>query len=245
MPMTLEPAAKDAGTPVWIYERSFAFELPIERAWALFTDPAETRAWLLPFEENATGDMEATIDGQNPVTFEVLEVKPNRLLRSAMAGGHLPGRAATTTTFAATQTGSQVTMIVRGYGDPIDWERFGGSFAAGWDEATTDLMAYVHTGVKLPRHIDDRRASIAAWPVRRDWGIELVEVFPGGFAYQAGIEAGDLLLKLGRMGVYRIADIWALTRARAAGEEVEATFIRGGVLHTGKAKLSRFEDFGE
>ncbi|HEY5072350.1 MAG TPA: SRPBCC domain-containing protein [Caulobacteraceae bacterium] len=235
----------ERGIPVWTYERRFVFDLPLERAWALFTDPAETRAWLLPFEENDDGEMQATIDGQKPVEFSVLEIDRHRRIVSAMSGGNVPGRVETTTAFAETGKGSEATMTHRGYGDAVDWERFGGSFAAGWDEATTDLMAYVRTGVKLPRHIDDHRASIAAWPVRRDWGIELVDVFPGGFADQTGMKAGDILLKLGRMGVYSIADVWAFTRARAAGEEVEAAYIRDRSLHTGMGRLSRFEDFGE
>jgi uncharacterized protein YndB with AHSA1/START domain len=237
--------ADHGSVPVWTYERRFAFALPIERAWALFTDPAETRAWLLPFEENDTGQLETTIEGQTPVTFAVIEADPPRLLRSSMSGGNIPGRIETTTVFAETSTGSTATMTHRGFGDVTGWERFGGSFAAGWDEATTDLMVYVRTGVKLPRHIVDLRASIAAWPVRRDWGVELAEVFPGGFADQAGMKTGDILLSLDRMGVYQIADVWAFTRARSAGEEVEAGYIHGRELRRGRARLNRFADFGE
>jgi uncharacterized protein YndB with AHSA1/START domain len=237
--------AGNEDAPTWTYERSFDFAFPIERAWALFTDPAETRAWLLPFEENGSGEMEATIEGQEVVKFSVLEVDRGRSLRSRMSGGNIPGWVETLTTFGQTAAGSMVTMIHRGYGDATGWERFGGSFAAGWDEASTDLWAYVRTGVKLPRHIVDLRASIAAWPVRRDWGIELAEVFPGGFADKAGMEAGDILLSLDRMGVYRIADVWAFTRARSAGEEVEAAFIHGTQLRRGRARLNHFEDFGE
>ena len=159
--------------------------------------------------------MQATIEGQVPVKFAVLEVDPPGLLRTTMSGGNIPGRVETSTVFDRTSNGSTATMTHRGFGDVAGWERFGGSFAAGWDEATTDLMAYVRTGVKLPRHIIDLRASIAAWPVRKDWGVELAEVFPGGFADQAGMKAGDILLSLDRMGVYRIADIWAFTRALA------------------------------
>lgn len=232
-------------TPVWTYEKRLLLDAPLDRAWAYFTEPAETHAWLLPFEENAAGEAEATIEGQPPVLFNVLEVVPRVRLRSAMSGGNMPGRVETTTEFEARAGGSQAVMTHRGYGAADAWVRFGGSFARGWDEATTDLLAYDKTGVKLPRHIDDKRASIAAWPVRRPWGIELVEVFPGGFADQAGMKPGDLLLKLDRMGVYDVADLWAFTRARSAGEAVEAVYIHGGELRRGVGRISRFEDFGE
>jgi uncharacterized protein YndB with AHSA1/START domain len=233
-------------SPVWTYERRFTFAAPVERAWALFTDPAETRAWLLPFEDDGQGGARAQIDGQqSPVAFTVLETVRNQKLRSSLSGGAIPGRVETTFAFAATPTGSTVLMTHDGYGQSWAWERFGGSFAQGWEEAATDLMAYVHTGVRLARHVEDQRASIAAWPVRRDWGIELVEIFPSGFAEQAGMKAGDILLRLDRMGVYQIADVWAFTRARAAGDEVEATYISDRALRTGKGRLSKFADFGE
>jgi uncharacterized protein YndB with AHSA1/START domain len=235
----------EAEAPVWTYEKRLEFAAPVDRAWALFTDPAETRAWLLPFEENASGEQEAVIEGQPPVLFHVLEVDKERLLRTAMSGGNLPGRVETTTAFESTARGSRASITHQGFGDADAWVRFGDSFAQGWEEATTDLMTYVRTGVKLPRHIDDRRASIAAWPVRREWGVELADVFPGGFADQAGVKPGDILLKLDRMGVYNISDVWAFTRARAAGELVHATFIHAGELRQGEGRLSRFEDFGE
>jgi hypothetical protein len=185
------------------------------------------------------------VEGQPPVRMSVEQFQPPKLLRIKMSGGNMPGRVETTTTFEETKTGTKVTLKHLGFGDGTAWEIFGGSFSAGWHEAVTDLMLYVHSGVKSPRHIADRRASIAAWPVRREWGIELAEVFPGGFADQAGMKAGDILLKLDRMGIYQIADVWAFTRIRSAGEEVTAEYIRDGEVRTGKGRISRFEDFGE
>jgi len=177
--------------------------------------------------------------------MSVLAFEPLKFLRVKMSGGNVPGYVETTTRLEETKIGTTVTLTHLGFGDATAWEIFGGSFSTGWDEATTDLMLYVHTGVKSPRHIDDRRASIAAWPLRRSWGIELAEVFPGGFSDQAGMMAGDILLKLDRMGVYQVADVWAFTRARSAGEEVTVEYIRQGKLLTGKGRISRFEDFGE
>jgi len=236
---------EQSADPVWKYSRTFDFSFPIARAWSLFTDPVETHAWLLPFDATSDGELSATVEGQPAISMSVEQFDAPKLLRVKMSGGNVPGHVETTTVLEETETGTKVTLTHLGFGDANAWEIFGGSFSTGWDEATTDLMVYVHSGVKSPRHIDDRRASIAAWPVRRDWGIELVEVFPGGFADQAGMKAGDILLKLDRMGVYQIADVWAFTRARSAGEEVTVEYIGGGELRTGKGRISRFEDFGE
>jgi uncharacterized protein YndB with AHSA1/START domain len=235
----------ESRNPVWKYERTLEFSFPIARAWTLFTDPVETRAWLLPFEENSEGEQVATVEGQPPVKLSIEKFEPPKLLRVKMSGGNMPGHVETTTALEVTSTGTKVSLAHLGYGEASAWEIFGGSFSAGWNEAITDLMLYVHSGVKSPRHIDDRRASIAAWPVRREWGIELVEVFPGGFADQAGMKAGDILLKLDRMGIYQIADVWAFTRVRSAGDEATAQYIRDGKVMTGKGRVSRFEEFGE
>ncbi|HVA79092.1 MAG TPA: SRPBCC domain-containing protein [Candidatus Binataceae bacterium] len=232
-------------SPVWRYERKFEFALPIARVWSLFTDPLETRAWLLPFEDHQDGDRVATIEGKPPIKMSVERFEPPKLMRIAMSGGNMPGHVETSTELAETASGTKATLVHEGFGDTAAWEVFGNSFSLGWDEATTDLMLYVHTGIKNPRHIADKRASIAAWPVRREWGIELVEVFPGGFADQAGMKAGDILLKLDRMGIYQVADVWAFTRVRSAGEEAEAEYIRGRELRKGRGRISRFEDFGE
>jgi hypothetical protein len=232
-------------TPAWAYERILVFDMPMPRAWDLFTDPAASRAWLLPFEHDDEGRRTTTIEGQAPLEFRVLQAEPHKFLRTSMAGGNIPGRLETNTRFAVAEPGVRIDLLHQGFGDPAGWERFGGSFSRGWDEAICDLQIHVRTGLISPRHIDDRRASIAAWPVRRDFGIELVEVFPGGFADQAGMASGDILLKLDRMGVYDIADIWAFTRAVSAGQSVTADYVRGRELLTGKGRLSRFEDFGE
>ena len=234
-----------ADQEVWRYERVLDVALTPERAFALFTEPAETSAWLLPFSENAEGEAQATIEGQAPVTLEVIERKPPTRLHTRMRGGALPGRADMIVEITAEDAGARISATHLGFGEPQAWAVFGTSFQRGWDEAYADLALYLHTGVKWPRHIEDARASIAAWPCRREWGIEIAEVFPGGFADEAGMQAGDILVRLDRAGVYEVADIWTFTRLRSPGDVAEATYIRGGERLTGRGRVSRFEDFGE
>jgi uncharacterized protein YndB with AHSA1/START domain len=230
---------------VWTYQRVLNLPVPIARAWSLFVDPSETSAWLLPFDEQSDGHSETVIDGQPTVSLKVEKLDAQRLLRTRMSGGNIPGSTVMTAAFEQIDGGSRVTLTHEGFGDALQWEVFGTSFSRGWDEAISDLLVYVRTGVKLARHIDDRRASIAAWPLHKEWGIELADVFPGGFADQAGMQKGDILLKLDRAAVYDVADIWTFTRARPAGDEVEATYIRGRDMKKGTGRLSRFEDYGE
>ncbi|MFI4973158.1 MAG: SRPBCC domain-containing protein [Caulobacterales bacterium] len=231
--------------PAWRYARTLHAAISPERAFALFVDPAQTSAWLLPFSENDEGAQETTIEGQAPVKLEVLSIERPSRLHTRMTGGNLPGAADMIVAVEGEPAGAKISVTHLGFGDQEAWNVFGSSFSRGWDEAYGDLVLYLRTGVKYARHIDDRRASIAAWPCRREWGVEITEVFPGGFADQAGIRAGDVLIKLDRAGIYEVADIWTFTRVRQAGEMAEATYIRGGELLTGRGRISRFEDFGE
>jgi hypothetical protein len=231
--------------PVWAYERTLEFSLPVSRAWSLFVEPSETSAWLLPFEEKPDGHSETTIEGQPPVKLVVEKFDAPILLRTRMSGGNIPGSTVMTARFTELGGASRVEVTHHGFGDAQKWEVFGTSFRRGWDEAFYDLIVYLRTGVRMARHIDDRRASIAAWPLQREWGIELAEVFPGGYSDQVGMVQGDILLKLDRAAIYDVADIWTFARARPAGDHVEATFIHGREVKKGTARLSRFEDFGE
>lgn len=232
--------------PAWSFARTFTLAVSREDAFRLFTDPDETTAWLNPVSEAEAGDLEMKIEGNPPSTLTVDTYDPPGLLRTTMAGGVIPGVMEITVVFEDVESGTRITITRAGFGsDAGDWEVFGQSNTLGWDEAITDLIAYVHTGVRAPRHAPDLRASIAAWPVRRDWGVELAEVKPGGFCDKAGLRAGDLLLKLDRVGIYQISDIWTFTRARSAGDEIEATYVRDRQLRSGRAGLSRFKDFGD
>lgn len=233
-------------TPAWSFEHVFTLAVDREEAFTLFTDPEETAAWLNPVTETDDGGLEMQVKGNPPSTLSLDAYEPPSLVRTTMTGGVVPGAMEITVVFEEADSGTKITITRAGFGaDPHAWEVFGQSNTLGWDEAITDLSAYVHTGVRVPRHAPDLRSSIAAWPIRRDWGIELAEVKPGGFCDKAGLQAGDLLLKLDRAGIYQIGDIWTFTRAVAAREEVEVTYVRQRELRTGRARLSRFEDFGD
>jgi len=231
---------------VWSFERTFTLAVDRDEAFRLFTDPHETSAWLNPVTPTDDGELEMQIEGNPPSSLSVDAYEPPNLLSTTMTDGVVPGAMEITVVFEDGDSGTRITITRAGFGtDASAWEVFGQSNTLGWDEAVTDLIAYVHTGVRAPRHAPDLRASIAAWPIRRDWGIELAEVKPGGFCEKAGLRVGDLLLKFDRAGIYQISDIWTFTRARAAGEEVEVTYVRDREQRTGRARLSRFEEFGD
>jgi S1-C subfamily serine protease len=75
--------------------------------------------------------------------------------------------------------------------------------------------------------------------------LELLSVFPGGFAEEAGLEPGDILVELGGAQVYQHSDVWLVTRLHDAGDEIEVAYVRSGELRRACGHLSRFEQFGD
>jgi S1-C subfamily serine protease len=69
-------------------------------------------------------------------------------------------------------------------------------------------------------------------------GVRIERAVPGGFAAEAGLTEGDLLVSIGNAGVYRRADVWFLQREHRPGEEMEVAFVRDGELQRGKGRLS-------
>ena len=59
------------------------------------------------------------------------------------------------------------------------------------------------------------------------WGVRLGAVVEDGPAARAGLRAGDLIQTFGGKGMKTSAELLALVQARAAGERVEVTYLRG------------------
>nr|WP_083472788.1 PDZ domain-containing protein [Kibdelosporangium phytohabitans] len=59
-----------------------------------------------------------------------------------------------------------------------------------------------------------------------------------GFAADAGIRPGDVILKLGTAPVFSRTDLWMFTREHGIGEDVDVAFARDGEVITARAALS-------
>ncbi len=63
----------------------------------------------------------------------------------------------------------------------------------------------------------------------------------GGFAAEAGIEPGDILLQLGHGPVFDHPDIAFFVRDHEAADEVDVVFARAGEVCRGRAPLGPYE----
>jgi S1-C subfamily serine protease len=71
-----------------------------------------------------------------------------------------------------------------------------------------------------------------------DGGIEVRTVAAGGMADQAGLRAGDLVLRVGGVPVFSIAEVWVLMREHHPGATLEIEYVRGGERLHGVGVLS-------
>jgi uncharacterized protein YndB with AHSA1/START domain len=224
------------------YERTFTIAVPVGKVWAAFTERQGREAWMSPPGrdpiENPEEEYPAPGFGKPQLT--VGEVKPEERLSWSQLATMPSGSSAwidTTVTFEALETGTRLTITRSGFGDSDEWEMFARSTGQGWDDSLIDLVAYLETGVNVSRHFSFR-SSIGAVMRETLGGIRIVLAVPGGFAAEAGLTEGDLLVSIGGAGVYRRADVWFLQREHGPGEELDATYVRNGELCLGKGRLS-------
>jgi S1-C subfamily serine protease len=64
--------------------------------------------------------------------------------------------------------------------------------------------------------------------IQEDTGVYLREVVRGSPAEEAGLRAGDMIVKVGRSSVHRTDDLLTALRSQPTGHPIEITYIRHG-----------------
>ncbi len=210
------------------YERTFVVAVPVERAFRAFADPQEREAWMGT----------SPLDSFERVAVEVGAVAPDRISWSQRQDG-LEGSYETIVTFEQVSSGTRITIVRSGFGDSEDWRHYASNTARGWDEMIADLVLYLETGVRGSRHFP-LGSGLGATLLESSAGVGITHVVPGGFAAEAGMQAGDLLLRLNGAGVVSLSDLAFAGREHAPGEKIEAEYVRGGRVLRGRAPLSEW-----
>ena len=208
------------------YERTVIVGAPIGRAWSAFVDDKEREAWM----------------GTRPDdVFEPGEVKlganeRNSLVSWSQRQAGLAGWYETTVRFEAVKSGTRIAIARTGFGDSEDWIHYAESTSHGWDEMIADLALYLETGVRGARHFPFR-SGIAATTLPSAAGLKITHVVPGGFASNAGMQPGDVLIRLNHASVVDSTAVGVIAREYAPGTEVEAEYVRGGEVLRGPGCL--------
>ena len=85
-----------------------------------------------------------------------------------------------------------------------------------------------HLGVVTNTKYNEMYAQYYGWPV----GAYVDSVEKGGCAEKAGIEAGDIITRVGDYQVRRYDDLRSAIKRYSAGETVELDFYRSDASHT-------------
>jgi uncharacterized protein YndB with AHSA1/START domain len=224
------------------YERTFTVAVPVAKAWAAFTEKSGREAWMSPPGRDPIENPEAEYPapGFGKPDLKLGDVEEGHRLQWSQQATMPSGSSAwidTTVTFEAIVNGTRLTITRSGFGDSAEWELFAQSTGQGWDDSLIDLVAYLETGVNVSRHFSGR-SSIGAGMRQTAGGIRITMVAPGGFAAEAGLKEGDLLISIGGAGIYRRSDIWLLQREHDAGQEMEVSYVRDGRLCRAVGRLS-------
>jgi uncharacterized protein YndB with AHSA1/START domain len=221
-------------------EHTFVVAVPVERAWAAFTDSHERAQWEAPTYEidpQPGGKLRWRIPPWDTVEGEVLEVDPNRKLVMTEGEGVLDGATRVTVTFESVDEGTRITVVQAGFGDGARWLDQLEGHRHGWLRAIRDLVLYLETGVSSQRFFTTWRCDLGFAAAETFPGVKVTEVEPDGFGAEAGLRPGDLFLYVDGMPIYERTDLWDFQIGRAPGDRLEVEVVRDGTRVRGSGTL--------
>jgi uncharacterized protein YndB with AHSA1/START domain len=218
------------------YVRRFATAALPDRVWRALTDPDDLAAWhghAALFEAQPGGRVRFADPGFADVLGAVEEAVPERALRWLV---HADGsRIAWTLT--PTDSGTAVTVTHTGRGP--EWTRDLAAITLGWNESIADLLLLLDHGIRFPRHMT-RQCRFGFDAVEGPCGVTVTVVEAVGLAADAGLQPGDLVLRVGSVPVFRRCDLATLARAVQPGVEIEVAYLRLGRVLTGRGQPRRW-----
>ncbi len=153
-----------------------------------------------------------------------LEVVPEERLRARKGVEPCKGTEIVITMEDA-DTGTRITITQTGFGTGFAQQR--AWLASGWYAIVADLVVFFERGVSIGRHAS-RWSSISCTVAETDEGLVVERVQDLGFASQAGLQSGDLILQLAGSPVLTVRDLSILTRGPLpTGTETKVRFLRG------------------
>jgi uncharacterized protein YndB with AHSA1/START domain len=220
--------------------KTFVVSVPVERAWKAFTDGAECSKWEAPeYEIDARpgGKLRWTIPPWDTVHGEVLEVEPYRRLVTSEGEGVLDGTTRVTVTFESVETGTRITIVQAGFGTGAAWQDQLEGHRHGWARAIRDLVLYLETGVVSERFFTMWRCDLGMFLTETAAGVRVSEVAPGGWAEEAGVEIGDVILYVDGSPIFERPDLWVFQTGRRPGDRLDIEVARGGARVRGTGTL--------
>lgn len=215
------------------WEHTFEYAVTPDTLWKAFYETDEPTVWNNPIKGDAY-----LAAGQ--IEIEIGELDPGRHIAwSERRGEQLVQMSVT---FTETETGCRLTVTRSGFGDGEEWVSGQAGIVLGWEQALHDLGVYIESGIVMQR-LHDWRSAFGMTLLEVPGGFRVAAVRPNAYGAQAGLEAGDLVVRIAGVPVFTRSDEWLLQRMFAPGDEVDIEYVRGGEVLAGRAPMSPLSEW--
>ena len=165
-------------------------------------------------------------------SFTPLELEPGKLLR--LRKDHHPCQGTEVAVrLERAGTGTRVTVVQSGFGAFLDMMGPDTVFGHG-HQIVNDLRLYLERGLTVPGTAWG--ANLGARTKHAGVGVEVFAV-DSGFAKEAGLEPGDLLLTLRGIRIHDLPQLWTVLALTEPGSHAELTWARGRERMSATAKF--------
>ena len=187
------------------WEKTFEFSGAVADVWEAFTNgKAEHRVW----------DPENPYLSGGALRTEWVEREQNTLLSwKTMSGDDVVSEM--TVVFNETETGTRISITSEGFKIPDFLHE---SRMRGWTEMLWDLELYFRTGTMLDRLHKRRWGRLGMSVSGAGYGLCVVGVGDDTPAKAAGLQEGDVVIRIADAPVFELSDLWLLESALNAGD---------------------------
>lgn len=206
------------------WERTFEFSAPVQDVWDAFTSPDA------PFP---VMNFDNAYQSGGAVRIDVTERSENAKLAWTETEDDMVWEMSVT--FTETETKTRITIVRSGFGGD-DWLERAKGRLLGWQDVLADLEIFFRTGTKLNRLYSRKWGRFGLHAVAADGGLRVLRVQPGGPAAEAGLLAGDVIVRMAGAPTVHNIDLWTLESA-ALGDDIDVEFVRGSSIESSRITL--------
>jgi S1-C subfamily serine protease len=127
--------------------------------------------------------------------------------------------------------------VQAGFGTGAGWQDQLEGHQHGWLRSLRDLALYLETGVVSQRFFSLWHCDLGMFLAESFAGLRVTEVSPGGWAAEAGVQAGDRVLYVDGLPIFERTDLWPFQIAGRPGDRLTIEVARNGSRVRGKGEL--------
>jgi uncharacterized protein YndB with AHSA1/START domain len=223
----------------------------VQQIYRAFTNATVLREWfcdIATVSPNSGGRIYMAWDDGYYTSGYYLTLKEYKEVAFTWFGRGEPRETRVRVRIKAQKGGSLLTLEHSRIGVGKEWGEVAGEFQKEWDKSLENLAAVLETGedLRLTRRpmmgigVSDFDTEIARQmgvPVSK--GIRLDAVVAGMGAEAAGLQAGDVIVRMGGMDTPDAASLHTILQSHRAGDQVAVEFYRGAEKKATSMVLSR------